>query len=152
MKLNFGQTLTQVIVCVLLVTNVLRMPPFPANISTSQSYLQSSRKPSAIHISMQNSWWNSNQNPEIYKLNISYTDKAKTWNVKVANWYICSNMVFQSANCLKMTVLIFYNPVLVKEAGLILSNGETPPLVQNKTNPQLVFQAWPGEGLNKELA
>ena len=46
----------------------------------------------------------------------------------------------------------FYNPVLVKEARLILSNGETPPLVQNKTNPQLVFQAWPGQGLNKELA
>ena len=149
---TFGQALTQVIVRVLLVTNVFWMLPFPANISTSQSYLQSSRKPSAIHISMQNSWWNSNQNPEIYKLNISYTDKAKTWNVKVANWYICSNMVFQSANCLKMTVLIFYNPVLVKEAGLILSNGEIPLLVQNKTNPQLVFQAWPGEGLNKELA
>ena len=92
------------------------------------------------------------QNPEIYKLNISYTDKAKTWNVKVANWYFYSNMVFQNANCLNMTVLIFYNPVLVKEAGLILSNGETPPLVQNKTNPQLVFQPWPGQGLNKELA
>ena len=89
-------------------TNVLRMLPFPANISTSQSYLQSSRKPSAIHISMQNSWWNSNQNPEIYKLNISYNDKAKTWNVKVANWYICSNMVFQNANCLK----IFYFDIL----------------------------------------
>ena len=61
-------------------------------------------------------------------------------------------MVFQNANCLKMTVLIFYNPVLVKEAGLILSNGEIPLLVQNKTNPQLVFQPWSGQGLNKELA
>ena len=152
MKLNFWTDVGSDYRLCSTFTNVLRMPPFPANISTSQSYLQSSRKPSAIHISMQNSWWNSNQNPEIYKLNISYTDKAKTWNVKVANWYFYSNMVFQNANCLKMTVLIFYNPVLVKEAGLILSNGETPPLVQNKTNPQLVFQPWSGQGLNKELA
>ena len=48
-------------------------------------------------------------------------------------------MAFQNANCLKMTVLIFYNPVLVKEAGLILSNGETPPLVQNKTKSAVNF-------------
>ena len=55
-------------------------------------------------------------------------------------------MVFQNAKD------YFYNPVLVKEAGLILSNGEIPLLVQNKTNPQLVFQSWSGEGHNKELA